>query len=152
MFNLRSIIVNIEDESAWAESGATLGELFYRIAEKSKIHRFPTGVCPTVGVEGHFSRVGYSNMMRKYGLSMDNIVDVRIVDANGRVLDRESMGEDLLWAFRGGGASFGIVLSWKIKLAVVPKIVTVFRVEKTLEHGATDIVHQWQYVADKNVW
>ncbi|KAJ7969184.1 reticuline oxidase-like protein [Quillaja saponaria] len=150
MFNLCSVNVNIEDETAWVDSGATVGELYYRIAEKSKIHGFPAGVCPTVGVGGHFSGGGYGNMMRRFGLSVDNILDAVIVDVNGRVLDRESMGEDLFWAIRGGGgASFGVIVSWKIKLVPVPEIVTVFRVEKTLEQGASEIVHQWQYVADK---
>ncbi|XP_062012529.1 berberine bridge enzyme-like 8 [Rosa rugosa] len=149
MFNLRSITVNIEDESAWVESGATLGEVYYRIAEQSKIHGYPAGVCPTVGVGGHLSGGGYGNMMRKHGLSVDNILDAQIVDVNGRVLDRESMGEDLFWAIRGGGgASFGVIVSWKIKLVQVPEVVTVFRVERTLEQGATDIVLQWQYVGD----
>ncbi|KAM5587363.1 berberine bridge enzyme-like 8 [Rosa sericea] len=149
MFNLRSITVNIEEESAWVESGATLGEVYYRIAEKSKIHGYSAGVCPTVGVGGHLSGGGYGNMMRKHGLSVDNILDAQIVDVNGRVLDRESMGEDLFWAIRGGGgASFGVIVSWKIKLVQVPEVVTVFRVERTLEQGATDIVHQWQYVGD----
>lgn len=148
MFNLRSVRVDLEDESVWVESGATLGELFYSVAEKSKIHGFPAGVCPTVGVGGHFSGGGYGNLMRKFGLSTDNVIDATIVDANGRVLNRKSMGEDLFWAIRGGGgASFGVILSWKIKLVPVPQIVTVFRVERTLEQGATDIVHQWQIVA-----
>ncbi|KAJ7015434.1 berberine bridge enzyme-like 8 [Populus alba x Populus x berolinensis] len=88
--------------------------------------------------------------MRKHGLSVDNIVDAVLVDANGNVLDREAMGEDLFWAIRGGGgASFGIIVSWKIKLVQVPEVVTVFRVERTLEEGASDIVYQWQHVANK---
>ncbi|EEF39187.1 Reticuline oxidase precursor, putative [Ricinus communis] len=150
MFNMRSVSIDMEDESAWIESGATLGEVYYWIAKRSGVHGYPAGVCPTVGVGGHLSGGGYGNLMRKYGLSVDNVVDAVVIDADGRVLDREAMGEDLFWAIRGGGgASFGVIVSWKIKLVLVPEIVTVFRVEKTLEEGASDIVYQWQQVADK---
>ncbi|XP_014517369.2 berberine bridge enzyme-like 8 [Vigna radiata var. radiata] len=86
--------------------------------------------------------------MRKYGLSVDNVVDANIVDVEGRLLDRKSMGEDLFWAITGGGgASFGVVLAYKIKLVRVPETVSVFRVRRTLEQNATDIVYNWQHVA-----
>ncbi|PSS28921.1 Berberine bridge enzyme-like [Actinidia chinensis var. chinensis] len=150
LFNLRSINISIEDESGWVQVGATLGEVYYRIAEKSNVYGFPAGVCPTVGVGGHFSGGGYGNMMRKYGLSVDNIVDAEIIDVNGRILNRKTMGEDLFWAITGGGgSSYGVVLSYKIKLVPVPVTVTVFRVERTLAQNATDLVYRWQQVADK---
>ncbi|XP_008225669.1 PREDICTED: reticuline oxidase-like protein [Prunus mume] len=150
MFNLRSINIDMADESAWVQSGAILGEIFYAIYMKSKNHAFPAGVCPSIGAGGHFTGGGYGNMMRKYGLSTDNIVDAKIVNVNGKILDRKAMGEDLFWAIRGGGgSSFGVILSWKIKFVWVPATVTVFEVKRTLAQGATEILVKWQQVADK---
>ncbi|KAE8728711.1 reticuline oxidase-like protein-like [Hibiscus syriacus] len=128
---LRSVKVDIEDNSAWIEAGATIGEVYYSIYEKRKIHAFPAGLCTSLGVGGHITG------------------GARIVDANGRVLDRAVMGEDLFWDIRGvGGASFGIILQWKIKLVPVPATVTVFTVTKSLEQNGTKILHRWQEVAD----
>ncbi|KAK4270845.1 hypothetical protein QN277_019614 [Acacia crassicarpa] len=148
LFNLRSVTVDIQNEIAVIQAGATLGEVYYKIWEQSKVHGFPSGLCPTVGVGGHFSGGGYGNMLRKYGLSVDHIIDAQIVDISGRILNRKSMGEDLFWAIRGsGGASFGVILSYTVKLVQVPKIVTDFRIQRTLEENATDLVVQWQQVA-----
>ncbi|KAL4560575.1 hypothetical protein LXL04_032728 [Taraxacum kok-saghyz] len=148
MFNLRSIHISMEHETAWVQSGATLGELYYQIAEKSNTHAFPSGVCPTIGVGGHFSGGGYGNMIRKYGLSIDNIVDAELIDANGKLLNRKSMGEDLFWAITGGGGvSFGVVLSYKIKLVRVPPVVTVFNIKRV--ENLSYIAHRWLQVADK---
>ncbi|CAN4080234.1 unnamed protein product [Withania somnifera] len=148
--NLRSISIDTEDKTAWIQAGATLGEVYYRIAEKSKKLAFVAGVCPTVGVGGHFSGGGYGMMSRKFGTAADNIIDAKLIDANGRIQDRESMGEDLFWAIRGGGGtSFGLITSWKVKLLDIPEKVTVFNVTRTLEQNATQLVYKWQHIADK---
>ncbi|KAI3816554.1 hypothetical protein L1987_16255 [Smallanthus sonchifolius] len=147
MFNFKTIEVNIEDETAVVGAGALLGELYYRIYEKSKVHGFPAGVCPTVGVGGHLSGGGYGTMLRKYGLSVDHVTDFWMVDVNGLVLDRKSGGEDLFWAVRGGGGgSFGVILSYTVNLVSVPETNTVFRVMKTQAENASELVSKWQTV------
>ncbi|GMI99600.1 hypothetical protein like AT4G20820 [Hibiscus trionum] len=150
LVNLRSVQVNVEKATAWVESGATIGELYYEILLKSRTLAFPAGIAHTVGIGGHLSGGGYGSLHRKYGLAADNVIDACLIDVKGRILDRKSMGEDLFWAIRGGGgASFGIVLAWKLKLVPVPANVTACRVSRTLEQNATKLVHRWQYIAPK---
>ncbi|CAE6220768.1 unnamed protein product [Arabidopsis arenosa] len=148
--NLRSISLDVENQTGWVQTGATTGELYFEIGKATKSLAFPASILHTVGVGGQFSGGGYGTLMRKYGLAADNVIDALVVDARGRILDRQAMGEDYFWAIRGGGgSSFGVVLSWKIKLVDVPSTVTVFKVQKTSEKEAVGIINKWQYVADK---
>uniref|UniRef100_A0ACD5YYW7 Uncharacterized protein n=1 Tax=Avena sativa TaxID=4498 RepID=A0ACD5YYW7_AVESA len=147
---LRSVrVTRGSPATAWVDSGAQLGELYYAIGKVSDRLAFPGGLCPTVGVGGHFSGGGFGMLLRRHGLAADQVVDALLVDAQGRLLDRNAMGQDVFWAIRGGGGggSFGIVLSWRVNLVAVPPKVTVFAVKKTVQEGAIDIVAKWQEVA-----
>ncbi|KAM7524802.1 hypothetical protein LguiA_014704 [Lonicera macranthoides] len=62
-------------------AGATLGELLCSIAKKSRTLAFPAGVCPTVGVGGHFSGGGFGMISRKYGLA----IDAPVIDVNDKI-------------------------------------------------------------------
>ncbi|KAK7825414.1 reticuline oxidase [Quercus suber] len=79
----------------------------------------------------------------------DNVVDALLIDANGQLLSREVMGDDVFWAIRGGGGGvWGILYSWKIKLLKVPPTVTAFTVSRPGTKGhVAELVNKWQYVA-----
>ncbi|KAG5048871.1 hypothetical protein JHK85_009974 [Glycine max] len=148
LINIRSIDINLDDETAWVQAGASIGELYYKISKASKVHGFPAGTCPSVGIGGHISGGGQGLMLRKHGLSADHVLDAYLIDVNGKIHDRKSMGEDVFWAIRGGdAASFGVILAWKIRLVRVPPIVIGFNVGRTLEEGVTNLIHRWQYIA-----
>ncbi|GLJ10298.1 hypothetical protein SUGI_0125670 [Cryptomeria japonica] len=50
--------IDMKSNTAWSESGATLGQLYSAIANKTSLYGFPAGVCPTVGVGGTLSGGG----------------------------------------------------------------------------------------------
>uniref|UniRef100_A0A0E0MFM1 FAD-binding PCMH-type domain-containing protein n=1 Tax=Oryza punctata TaxID=4537 RepID=A0A0E0MFM1_ORYPU len=144
---LRAVRVRAGDATAWVDSGATLGELYYAIGTANPGFAFPGGACSTVGVGGYLSGGGIGLMMRKFGIGADNVLDAMIVNADGELLDRGRMGEDLFWAIRGGGGeSFGVVVSWRLKLSMVPHTVAVFNIAKTAGDGgdAAAVLAKWE--------
>ncbi|KAJ8545614.1 hypothetical protein K7X08_018197 [Anisodus acutangulus] len=145
--NLNKIKINLKEETVWVQAGATLGQLYYAIANKSKVHGFPGGACFSVGTGGLISGGGLGALMRKFGLAADNVVDARVMNVRGKILYRKKMEKDLFWAIRGGGgASFGVILAWKLKLVRVPEKLTVFTIRKKLE-GNQNLLQKWQNIS-----
>lgn len=86
----------------------------------------PVGICPTVGLGGLALGGGYGYYTRIFGLTSDNLLELEMVDATGKLLlINNSTNEDLFWALRGGGGgSFGIVTKLKFRMYSCPKYVT----------------------------
>jgi FAD/FMN-containing dehydrogenase len=77
----------------------------------------PSGIISTTGVGGLTTGGGIGHLTRKCGLSIDNLLSVDMVLADGSfVTANEHQNQDLFWAVRGGGGNFGIVTAFTFKL------------------------------------
>ena len=119
---MRSVRVDPGQQTARVEAGATLGDL------DKETQAFglaaPVGVVSATGVAGLTLHGGIGWLTRKYGMTVDNLLSVDIVTADGQLL-RASKDEndDLFWAVKGGGGNFGIVTSFEFRIHPVGPLV-----------------------------
>jgi UDP-N-acetylenolpyruvoylglucosamine reductase len=119
---MRNVTVNPEQRVAHAEGGVRLGDLDH---ETQKFNlAAPVGLVSETGVAGLTLHGGAGWLLRKYGLTIDNLLSVDIVTADGQLKKAsENENSDLFWAIRGGGGNFGVVTSFEFKLHPVgPKV------------------------------
>lgn len=105
---MRGVLVLPDSGRVWAQGGVTLRDL------DAQTQTFglavPTGQVSATGVAGLALGGGLGMLQRKYGLTCDNLIAARLVDAQGQLRHVDDQSDpELMWALRGGGGNFGAV-------------------------------------------
>ena len=119
---MKAVEIDPDDRTAWVETGITAGEYTLATGE----HGLATGLGDTgsVGIGGITLAGGVGFLVRKNGLTIDNLVAAEVVTADGELVTASEQDEpDLLWAIRGGGGNFGVATRFRLRLDEVPEVV-----------------------------
>ncbi len=138
---LRGIRVDPEAKTVRVEGGAIWGDIDHATYPFGLA--VPGGFISTTGVGGLTLGGGIGYLARRYGLTIDNLLGVDMVLADGCfvTVDKDH-NEDLFWAVRGGGGNFGIVTSFLFRASPIstgyggPMFWPM--------EAAADIFHYWQ--------
>ena len=112
---MRAVWVDPDGRTAQVQGGALWGD----VDHETQAHGLATtgGIVGHTGVAGLTLGGGIGFLMRKHGLSVDNLVAAEVVTAEGSIVHAsDDENPDLFWALRGGGGNFGIVTSFRFAL------------------------------------
>src|SRR5215212_9330417 len=119
---MKDIEIDVEGRTAWAQAGLTAGEF----TTAAGAHGLATGFGDTgsVGIGGLTLGGGVGYLVRKHGLTIDDLVSAEVVSADGELLRADAETHpDLFWAIRGGGGNFGVATRFQYRLHEVDTIV-----------------------------
>ena len=120
--HLDSIDIDVDERVARVGGGATAGAVTAAAGHHGLVIGF--GDTASVGVGGITLGGGAGFVSRAHGLTIDNLLAVELVTADGRVVVADAEHHpDLFWALRGGGGGFGVATKFTYRLRSLPQVV-----------------------------
>ena len=118
---MKALEIDPDRRVAWAESGLTAGEVTSALGAHGLAVGF--GDTGSVGIGGLTLGGGVGYLVRKHGLTIDDLLAADIVTADGRLLRADAEHHsDLFWAIRGGGGNFGVAARFQYRLHSVDTV------------------------------
>jgi FAD/FMN-containing dehydrogenase len=119
---LQSLQIDPERRTAWAGGGLTAGAYTQAAGELGLATGF--GDTGSVGIGGLTLGGGVGYLVRRFGLTIDQLLAAEVATADGQLLRADAeTNPDLFWALRGGGGNFGVVTRFQFRLHEVPSVV-----------------------------
>jgi FAD/FMN-containing dehydrogenase len=119
---LKSLEIDADDGTAWVGTGLTAGE--YTIATGERGLATGLGDTGSVGIAGITLAGGIGYLVRKNGLTIDDLRAAEVVTADGDVVTASAESEpDLFWAIRGGESNFGVATRLRLRVHEISEIV-----------------------------
>jgi FAD/FMN-containing dehydrogenase len=119
--DMHSIEVDDETHTAWAQAGATAAQVTDYLDKHNYVLGF--GDTGSVGVGGITVGGGIGYLVRKFGMTIDNLLAAEVATADGQLLSvDENDHPDLFWAIRGGGGNFGVVTRFKFRVQPLTQV------------------------------
>jgi FAD/FMN-containing dehydrogenase len=122
LHDLKTLDIDVTERTALAGTGLTADEY----TTSAAAHGLATGFGDTgsVGIGGLTLGGGIGYLVRKYGLTIDDLLAAEVVTADGELLHVDADSHpDLFWAIRGGGGNFGVATRFKLRLHEVDQVV-----------------------------
>lgn len=120
--DMKGLDIDVANKTAWMETGLHAAEVTSALGEHGLVVGF--GDTGSVGIGGITLGGGVGFLVRKFGLTIDDLLAAEIVTADGDILHVDANSHpDLFWAIRGGGGNFGVVTRFQFRLHELPQIV-----------------------------
>jgi FAD/FMN-containing dehydrogenase len=145
---MRNIDIDANTQTVWAQAGLAAIDVSAKVGEQGLAIGF--GDTGSVGIGGITLGGGIGYLSRLFGMTIDSLLEVELVNADAKVLRVNADSDpELFWALRGGGGNFGVATAFRFKLHPLKQIVGGMLMLPATAHSVATFIELSQNAPDE---